>query len=382
MLFWVFAAFLTLAAALAVMRPFLRGGTEPAAGSKHDLAVYRDQLSELEQEVKRGLISESDAAEARTEIGRRILKLTQSSSDDDGKEGQARGKLVRAVAMGAVLAVPVLSWGLYSLLGSPGMPAMPLQARLEQDPAQASLEELIARAEAYLAEHPQDARGWETLAPVYARIGRYADAVAAYRRTMELAGATADREAGLGEAMVGESGGVITADAEAAFNRALTLEEGNPRARFFIAMARAQEGNADEARAIWQDMASGLPEESPWKAAAGQALAGLSSAPAQVSPPDGPSEEQVAAAQEMAPEARQDMIEGMVASLDAKLRENPDDPEGWRRLVRSYAVLGRQSEAADALDRALAALGPETPEGRSVAQLAETLGIEGKQVKK
>jgi len=382
MLFWVLAALLTLAAALAVMRPFLRRKKSDRPGAAHDLAVYRDQLAELDQEVKRGLVSETDAAEARAEIGRRILRLSQSASD--GVASESGGRLERIIAIAAILAVPALSWGLYSALGSPGLPSMPLQARLNGDPAHAPLEDLIARAEAYLADHPDDARGWETLAPVYARMGRFADAVAAYRRTIAIAGANSEREAGLGEAMVGQSGGIITAEAEAAFNRALAVDESNPRARFFIGLARAQEGKRDSSRAIWQDMMSGLPDDSPWKAAAAQAIAGLDGMAAQ-NPPmaaKNPSEEQLAAAQQMAPEERQQMIEGMVASLDAKLRQNPNDPEGWSRLLRSYVVLGREDDAVRALERGLAALGPETAEGKSLSELAETLGISGAQVNK
>uniref|UniRef100_Q11JY1 Tetratricopeptide TPR_2 n=2 Tax=Phyllobacteriaceae TaxID=69277 RepID=Q11JY1_CHESB len=383
MFFWVLAALLTLAAALAVMRPFLRGLTTDVAGREHDLSVYRDQLAELDQEVRRGLVAETEAAEARAEIGRRILRLSQSV--DESAEGSVKPgtRLARAVAIAAVLAVPAISWGIYSLIGSPGLPAMPLQARLNEDPAQAPVEDLVARAEAYLADHPEDVRGWQTLAPVYMRLGRYSDAVAAYQRAIDLAGANPEYEAGLGEAMVARSGGIVTAGAEAAFNRALALDEKNARARFFIALARAQEGNGGAARAIWEEMASGLPEQSPWKAAAARAIAGLAQDSAQASASESaPSQDQLAAAQEMTPEARQEMIEGMVASLDAKLRESPADPEGWGRLLRSYVVLGRRDDALGALDRGLSALGPDSPDGKALSELAGTLGLTDTQVNK
>src|SRR5690606_17963156 len=125
-----------------VMWPFLRGGNRATVGADHDLAVYRDQLAELEQEVGRGLISEASAAEARAEIGRRILQLKEAEADGGGQAGQGR-RLARAVAFTAVLAVPVMSWSLYSVLGSPGMGSEPLAARLSRDPALASIEELI-----------------------------------------------------------------------------------------------------------------------------------------------------------------------------------------------------------------------------------------------
>ena len=77
----------------------------------------------------------------------------------------------------------------------------------------------------------------------------------------------------------------------------------------------------------------------------------------------------------MAPADRNAMIETMVAGLDEKLRQNPNDPEGWMRLVRSYVVLGRTDEARAALDRGLAALGATSDDGRKFAEFATTLGL-------
>jgi len=58
----------------------------------------------------------------------------------------------------------------------------------------------------------------------------------------------------------------------------------------------------------------------------------------------------------MSAEDRQSMIETMVAGLAEKLKENPKDKAGWRRLVRSYGVLGRADKARAALDEARVAL--------------------------
>ena len=378
MLFWTLAAILTLAAALAVMLPFLRGGERTVSEAEHDLAVYRDQLAELEREVQRGLISESDAEEARAEIGRRILRLKGANEEDRPPRVPGQGKLARVIAVVAILAVPAISWSLYGVLGSPNMPAQPLAARLTKDPSQASIEELVARAEAHLAANPGDVRGWEVLAPIYARLGRYDEAAKAYRKVIDLAGPTAEREAALGEALVGTGGGIVTEDAEAAFDRALKLDVENPRARFFIAMARAQEGNPEEARTIWQELAASMEEGSPWRVAAGQALASLAASERRASA-SGPSEEEKAAEDEavddMTSEARQEMIEGMVASLDAKLQQDPDDPEGWRMLLRSFVVLGRRDEAEAALARAREALGPQSAEAGKLEEFAASLGL-------
>ena len=69
------------------------------------------------------------------------------------------------------------------------------------------------------------------------------------------------------------------------------------------------------------------------------------------------------------------MIETMMAGLDERLRDNPADAEGWRRLVRSYSVLGRKDDARQALERGLEALGPDSEAGQELRDFAGTLGL-------
>jgi cytochrome c-type biogenesis protein CcmH len=369
MIFWIITALLTAVASIAVMYPFLRK-QKAAADSEHDLAVYRDQLSELENEVKRGLISKEDAAEARAEIGRRILKLTTSA--DAANEGQRLGSSGRLIAAAGILAIPLISWGLYSYLGSPGVPAMPLAQRLESDPARASVEELIGRAETHLASNPQDVKGWETLAPVYMRLGRFQDAARAFSQLIALQGPSADTQAMLGEALVGTTGGIVTADAVAVFEKALALDAKEPRARFFIGLARAQEGKLADARTVWNEMVADLPASSPWHSVAQEALSGSAGNDQAAA---GSTE---SAAAEPVPDnadGQMEMIEGMVAGLDARLRDNPNDPEGWQRLIRSYIVLQRKDAAQDALQRGVSALGNDSTAGKELAAFANELGI-------
>ncbi|HEY4193841.1 MAG TPA: c-type cytochrome biogenesis protein CcmI, partial [Mesorhizobium sp.] len=80
MLFWVIAAVLTLGASLAVLLPLAARPKGMGEGSSHDLEVYRDQLSELDRDVARGMIHASQADQARAEIARRILRLDNAPS--------------------------------------------------------------------------------------------------------------------------------------------------------------------------------------------------------------------------------------------------------------------------------------------------------------
>ncbi|MBS3650786.1 c-type cytochrome biogenesis protein CcmI [Pseudaminobacter sp. 19-2017] len=375
MLFWIIAALLTLAASLAVIVPLASPRRRAVGERDHDIEVYKDQLKELERDAARGLIGAAEAEEARAEIGRRILKI--ASRDDGTKEALRKRSLVPVIATGAVLAVPLVSWGLYAAIGSPALPAQPLSARLGADPAKSSIEELVARAESHLASNPEDGRGWDVLAPVYLRTGRFADSVAAYRSSIRLEGETPARLSGLGEAIAGAAGGIVTAEARAAFAKAAELDTKDPKARFYLATADAQEGKLEDAATAWRKMLQDLPAESPWRGAARDAIAEAERriAVARGEAQPGPTQDQIDAAAAMSDTDRAAMINSMVEGLDAKLRQNPQDPEGWIRLVRSYAALGRTDEAKDALGRGLQALDGSSEDGKRLLSLAASLGL-------
>ena len=373
MLFWVIAALLTLGASLAVLLPLAGRATTRAIDGANDLEVYRDQLSELDRDAARGLIQPAEAGEARAEIARRILKADKTAAAAGSAVSSSRG--ARAIAAAAVLAVPLVSWGIYAAIGSPDLPSQPLAARLEKNPADSTVDELVARAEAHLAANPTDGRGWDVLAPIYARLGRYGEAVTAYRNAIHLDGASGARESGLGEAIAGAAGGMVTADAQAAFSRALELEPGQPKASFYLASALAQEGKLSEAVAAWQAMLASLPADSPWREAVAQAVTEANTRLAAAGDGAGPTREQIDAAAGMSADDRNAMIETMVAGLDERLRQNPGDLEGWTRLVRSYHVLGRTDAARDALKRGIAALGADSEEGKQLAEVSTSLGL-------
>jgi cytochrome c-type biogenesis protein CcmH len=344
MLLWILMAVLTAAASLSVLVPLYRA-RPAAARASPDASIYKDQLGELDRDVGRGLIGAKEAAAARTEIARRLLRADASAAPMHQPSPEGRR---RWAALAAIVAVPVVAVGLYLFLGSPQLPDQPLAARINTPPDQQDMAALIARVETHLASHPEDGRGWELLGPVYLRLGRVGDAQTAFSNAIRILGSTAERQASLGEAMVRANDGVVTAEARAAFERAAALDTDALRPRFFLALALSQEGKKEEALAAWRSLLKEAPAAgAPWVDIARRAVADLEGPKAA-----GPDADDVAAASKMTPEERTAMISGMVGSLAAKLDASPNDPNGWARLIRSYVVLGRPDDARSALAKA------------------------------
>jgi cytochrome c-type biogenesis protein CcmH len=278
--------------------------------------------------------------------------------------------------------IPLGAGSLYLLLGSPTLPGQPLAQRLAAPSDANSMAGLIARVEAHLERNPDDGRGWEVIAPVYLRLARFDDAVRAYRNALKLVGETADREASLGEALAGAANGVITTDAKAAFERALALDQANPRAQFYLGLAAEQDGRTADAADRWRNLIAHAPADAPWVGYVREALARVGSAAgtapnvgAAATP--GPNAQDVASAAEISPAERDQMVRGMVERLAARLSADGSDVEGWLRLMRAYVVLGERGKARAAAADARRALAGEPDKLRRLEEGAKSFGLDG-----
>ncbi|WP_075224848.1 c-type cytochrome biogenesis protein CcmI [Rhizobium leguminosarum] len=392
MLFWILVAALTAALAVILLYPLLRGAKAADNIRAGETAVYRDQLRELDRDLDGGLITPEEADYARAEIGRRLIAV----SADEPAETPKPARHHRFTEAFVLLLLPVLGLCLYLTTGRPDLPSQPLEARLENPGNDVAV--LITKAERHLAEKPDDGKGWDVLAPIYFRTMRVNDAQVAYRNAIRLLGPSPVRLDGLAETLMAVSDGVVTEEARKVLEQSLTLEPDNPRARFYIALSMEQAGRPDEARQAFEALAKQSPADAPWLPLVNQHIAMNGGAPAGTNPaapganpaapganqaapgakpaaPGNPTQQDVAAAETMNAGDRQQMIRGMVESLDAKLSEDPNNFEGWMRLVRSYAVLNDKDRAAGALKRGLAAFPPPGEQGRQLLALARELGI-------
>ncbi|MEO0798175.1 MAG: c-type cytochrome biogenesis protein CcmI [Pseudomonadota bacterium] len=373
MVFWIAAALVTVVVIFVVTRPLLRPDNDPtpATASDADLAVYKDQLKEIDADEGRGLIGANEAQSARVEVQRRILQTHRAQTDADGS-GPAASRSQAWLYYASALIIPAAALGLYVSVGSPGLPDYPRSVRLKIPVDQLPITEMIARVEARLRERPEDGQGWDIIAPIYLRQGDFPRAQKAYGNAIRILGGSPERLMGFANADVGANRGRVSDDAMRIFQTLVRARPGLVPAHFWIANGHEQRGQLSEARDAYVKVRDATPANSDLHRAALSRLDIIAKqAPSLPSPPP----EAVNELGKLSPEARRSRIEGMVAQLDERLREDGSDAEGWQRLIRSYVVLGRRDAAADAVSRARAALAPDKGAIALIEQLATTLAL-------
>ena len=354
-------ALITIAVVGLLAVPLLSRGRSDGGRDRQSLAVYRDQLAEVDRDAARGVLGPGEAEAARREIERRIVAL-DPSPDVATSPARARWTLVAVIVL-----VPAAAALLYALYGSPRMPDQPLADRWSDDRVVAEggltagqVHQMIARLETKLAADPHDTESWATMAGAYGLLEQYDRAAWAMGQAVELDPGDAERQSLLGEFLVLAAGGIVPTGAADAFDAALAADPKQPVARFYLALARAQSGDVAGALADWQALLADAPADADWTPLVveqiGHAARQLGMDPAEAvagSGPSGPSQEDVEAITSLTDDEQIAMIRDMVEGLATRLADEPGNLEGWSRLAQSYAVLGEWDKARDAYAHAL-----------------------------
>lgn len=249
-----------------------------------------------------------------------------------------------------------------------------------------TVEAMIDRLRTRLETAPDDPEGWRMLGWSYQSLGRYGEAAEAYRAAARLAPQDAEIASSLAEALVRQAGGAVTAEAAAEFRNALAGNPADPRARFFLGQAKSQAGDHAGAIADWLAVVDDAPPGADYVADVSARIVALASEAgidlgdrlAELSRHSAlgtPTATQVAEAESMPATDRQAMIRGMVEGLEARLATQPDDPDGWVRLVRSWSVLGEEARAEEALRRAAEAFAGDAATREAILGQAAGFGI-------
>ncbi len=389
---WILLTLMTTVAAVGLTFPLVRRH-EARRGQGGAVEVLKDQLADLDAQAAARTLPESAAEGLRREIERRLLAEGAAGAAPPARPLGERSLILLSLGLAAIVALGAT--GLYLKIGRPDLAGAPPAAAAPAattgaDRPGADIASMVAQLEAKMKASPGDPRGWRMLGWSYMQVGRYADAAGAYGRAAALDPGNGEYLSAQAEALTQAADGQVTPAARTAFQAALAKNPGDPRARYFLAMARDQRGDHAGAMADWIALLKSAPADAPWVADVrgfvervakqhGEDIVGkLPPAPeAAAPPPPGPNADQVAAAQAMPASARQAMIAGMVERLAARLKAHPRDDDGWVRLMRARMVQGDAAAAATTYGDALQAFADSPGRRAALRAAAHDLGVPG-----
>jgi cytochrome c-type biogenesis protein CcmH len=388
--FWITSIGIAAVCCAVLVRAVLKARGAQAPAAAYDLQVYRDQLKDMERDLARGVITEEDAERLRTEVSRRIL-AADAKLRGETPETRAQSKTALLVLSGVtVLALTGGATWLYTQLGAPGYEDLPLETRiaasdaaretrLSQAEREAQFEEVSAEATAdpsYLslvkqlraavATRPGDVEGLALLARHEAGLGNFRAAHQAQTALLQAKGpeATGEDFAILADLMVSAARGYVSSDAEKALRAALARSPDEPRARYYLGLYMLQVDRPDAAFRLWRNLLEESTMDDPWTSTILDQIGRVARlAGVQYDLPQipgllaDPTQEDLDAASQLTAEERAEMIEGMVASLSARLATQGGTSEEWARLIRAHGVLGNLDQASAIWDEAQLAFG-------------------------
>jgi cytochrome c-type biogenesis protein CcmH len=267
MTIWMVFLAMTAVVLAVMLVPVFRARPAPAAGrDAWDMAVYRDQLAEVERDVERGLLTADQAEAARTEIQRRML-----SAADGAKAPKARDTDRIGLAAWVMVVVAAVSFAGYAMLGSPHLPDLPYAGRTDTGKvSQAQAEQINAMVEGLaqrLAANPNDGRGWAMLGRSRRVLGQMEQAMAAYEKAMPLLPGDVDVRIEYAALLVSalHEGDTLPVPFVNVMKEILSINPQSPDALYYMGIAELQAGRADKARELWKRLLALLPADSPAK---------------------------------------------------------------------------------------------------------------------
>ena len=406
MFFWPAALFLSIASTAIIVFSLFKGGKNSCKSAELDIALYKQQLKELDREVNRGIVAPDEAEASKLEISRRILEADRISRGELPPKA-APAKATVACAVGVVALLIPGNLIIYQKFGSPGVPDLPQAKRIEtaekhrlnrpsQDsfvsnlsPRRISEEgfdsgylDLVERLRDTVFQRPEDLQGLTLLARHEGALGNFAAAAEAMKKILALSGnrAGCDEYGDLAEYMVLGAEGYVSPEAEAALEACLSIDSGDSRSLYFLGLIHAQTGRPDLAFEIWRELLERGPHGARWENALKLQISDVAEmAGARFQFPTsslpGPGADDIAAASEMDPEDRAAMIEGMVSGLESRLAEEGGSVDEWIRLIRSLGILGHMERAEEARNTASNAFSDNAELLEEIARAARESGL-------
>ncbi|HUL41239.1 MAG TPA: c-type cytochrome biogenesis protein CcmI [Burkholderiales bacterium] len=278
--FWIVAAFFIAAALLLLVPPLLRyragGGVSRSASN---VAIYRDQLRELEADMRAGNLSAELYEQSRREIEGRLLEDLRRPDS-----AEAPSKKWRSAAIVLAIIIPLCAVALYFMVGTPQ--ALTPEGAAPHGLNAQQIQTMVDRLAERLKANPDDGQGWLMLGRSYTVLGRFQDAANAFAKAVELLPNDAEVLADYADVLATAQGGQLQGKPEELISQALKIDPNNPKA---LALAGTVAFNKKDYRTAvdyWERLLRLVAQEDPEFArqvsasiAEARQLGGLASAP-------------------------------------------------------------------------------------------------------
>lgn len=263
MIWLIFAIMVALALAMLLM-PMLKSGTKSIARVQYDLAVYKDQLTDIERDVERRLMTAEQGDAARVEIQRRML----AAADAGGDAGGASPRRNMGAVIGVAILIPAIAFGFYLGLGSPQLPNLPHaerhDERAEQQQQATMFRDMVSQLAVKLEQNPNDGKGWAMMGRSLRVLGDTEAARDAYKRAIALMPEDSQVRLEYAALLLDQvpEGVPLPPEFVQVMSEVLTLDPGQFDALYFLGMAAAQQGDNARARELWTRLLDALPPNS------------------------------------------------------------------------------------------------------------------------
>ena len=292
----------------------------------------------------------------------------------------------QSVLIALIILLPASALAIYGFLGSPTIADQPYgertltkekkgdQSRQINTNERTSLDQLAENLARKMRENPGRLEGWILLGRTYTTLNRWSDASDSFKKAYKLSPTHPDLAGSLAEALYMADNSTFSSYTLDVLSRALKDNPLDPKPLFYWGLAKSKGGKHREAFDTWSKLKLISPKNAIWmptlnqkimetakilgiKLESGNSLQDKKTNKT-LGPQDntettipGPSREDIEAANQMSSQERMEFIRSMVERLAERLEENPNDLNGWRRLLRAYRVLGEKEKAQMVLKR-------------------------------
>lgn len=271
--FWVVAGILTIGALLFIVPTLLSKGTSRTGVIRKaaNVSIYRDQLAELESDLRSDVLSKEQYDQSKRELQQRMVQDVPEGESLASMviTGSNRGNIATITVL--MLAIPLMAVSLYLWIGNTkGLTPQPISE--QQSPMSGSesesesghqnfssvLDSLIAR----LREQPDDVEGWIMLGRTYAIMQRFNEAKIAYERVIALSPESPELLVDYADIVAMTNGGSLQGEPMELVNKALSLSPKNPKALALAGTAAFEQKNFKQAASYWEKLLVQIPPES------------------------------------------------------------------------------------------------------------------------